>query len=120
MSIASSTSDAETKPRQGPHVEILARLDLGSEIPALAGKELRLQVTTYMPGTANQPHSHADKPETVVAIAGEVTEYHRDGRVVVYRPGDTFTADKDTFHHMGNTGGVPGQLIVAMICDKPR
>ena len=120
MSNIESASAKEDQPRQGAQVEILTRLDLGADIPALAGKELRLQLTTYMPGAKNQPHSHEGKPETVYAVAGEITEYHRDGRVMTHGPGDTFTANKDTFHHMANNGDVPAQMIVAMIVDKPR
>jgi uncharacterized cupin superfamily protein len=121
MSDASSRPEmAAAQQRQGPQVEVLKTLDLGGDIPALAGKMLKLQLTTYQPGAANLPHSHEGKVEAVYALAGEITEHHGDGRTVVHRPGDSFTANKDTFHNMANYGAVPAQMIVAMIVDKPR
>jgi quercetin dioxygenase-like cupin family protein len=109
-----------TPAKQPAKVDILAALDLGHDIAALAGKELRLQLTTYAPGATGTPHSHEGKVEVVYALAGAITEHHRDGRVVTYRPGEAFTANKETFHHMANHGDVPAQMVVAMIVDKPR
>jgi quercetin dioxygenase-like cupin family protein len=118
------TQAAETveppSPQQPAHAKILTTLDLGRDIPALQGKELRLQLTTYEPGAVGTPHSHEGKVEVVYQLSGSVIEHHQDGRDQVYRPGDVFSANKDTFHHLENSGAVPAQLIVAMIVDKAK
>lgn len=114
---AQATAAIETP--QPATVEILGRLDLGADIPALAGKELKLQFTTYAPGAVGTPHSHAGKVEVVHVLSGAVIEHHRDGRRIAYAAGDTFTANKDTVHHLENRGDVPACLMVAMITDQP-
>jgi quercetin dioxygenase-like cupin family protein len=118
MTLPSQSAPVPAEQKQPASVTVLTRLDLGADIPALEGKELRLQLTTYAPGGANTPHSHAGKVEVVHTLAGAITELHRDGRIVTYRAGDSFTANKETFHHMENRGTEPAQLLVAMIVDK--
>lgn len=115
-----SSATAPPSPQQPARAKILTTLDLGGDIPALQGKELRLQLTTYEPGAVGTPHSHEGKVEVVYQLSGSVTEHHQDGRDQVYRPGDVFAANKDTFHHLENSGAVPAQLIVAMIVDKEK
>ena len=104
--------------RQPASVKVLTALGLGHDLPALDGKELRLQLTTYAPGAVGTPHSHAGKVEVVYILSGSIIEHHRDGRDLAYNSGDVFSANKDTFHHLENPGSVPAQLIVAMIVDK--
>ena len=116
---APNTPSSSASVSAGPDVRILARIALGRDIHELAGKELRLQLTTYNPGARNKPHTHEGKVEVVYALAGNVTEHHADGRVEAYRPGDAFTANRDTHHHMQNDGSEPVQLVVAMIVDAP-
>jgi quercetin dioxygenase-like cupin family protein len=120
MTASPETRDRPAERKQPASVRILATLDLGADMPALAGKELRLQLTTYAPGACGTPHSHEGKVESVYTLSGSIIEHHADGRDVTYRAGDAFTANKDTMHHLENVGAVPAQLLVSMICDKPR
>lgn len=95
----------------------LARLDLARDFPALDGRELRLQLTTYAPGAVGTPHSHEGRVEVVYVMSGAIVEYHRDGRRVEYATGDAFAANCDTMHHLENSGSEPACLVVAMITD---
>jgi quercetin dioxygenase-like cupin family protein len=103
---------------QPSRAKILTALDLGPDIGAMQGKELRLQLTTYEPGGIGTPHSHKDRVEVVYVLSGSIVEHHRNGPDRIYRAGDVFSANKDTFHHIENTGVDPAQLIVAIIVDK--
>ncbi len=104
---------------QPASVELLTRLDLARDFEALDGKELRLQLTTYAPGATGTPHSHDGKVEVVYVLSGAIVEHHRDGRRVAYAAGDSFPANRDTVHHLQNTGAEPARLLVAMITDRP-
>ena len=100
---------------QPAKVEMLTRLDLSRDFPALAGKELRLQCTTYAPGAVGTPHSHDGKVEVVYVLSGAIVEHHRDGRRIAWATGDSFPANRDTVHHLENRGSEPACLLVAMI-----
>jgi quercetin dioxygenase-like cupin family protein len=115
---AAMTMPSPVERRQPASVELLTRLDLGRDFEALAGKELRLQLTTYAPGATGTPHSHEGRVEVVHVLSGAITEHHRDGRRVDYVAGDSFPANRDTFHHLQNFGAAPARLLVAMIADR--
>jgi quercetin dioxygenase-like cupin family protein len=118
MTTSASLDNTPTQPlRQPASVKVLTALGLGSDMPAIEGKELRLQLTTYAPGAVGTPHSHAGKVEVVYVQSGAIIEHHGDGRDVTYNSGDVFSANKDTFHHLENAGAVPAELLVAMIVD---
>ena len=119
MSTAPSSPETAPEQKQPASVTILTRLPLGADMPAIEGKELRLQLTTYAPGAVGTLHSHEGKVEVVHALSGTIIEHHRDGRSIVYKGGDSFSANKDTFHYLENRGTEPARLLVAMIVDKP-
>jgi quercetin dioxygenase-like cupin family protein len=118
MTASALPVETPAPPRQPARVSILTALDLGPDIAAMEGKELRLQLTTYAPGAKGTPHSHAGKVEVVYVMSGAIVEHCRDGTEKLHRPGDAFTANKDTFHYFETQGTEPAQLLVAMITDK--
>jgi len=118
MSGSPSNANSAPEQKQPASVNILTRLDLAHDIAALQGKELRLQLTTYAPGAVGTLHSHEGKVEVVYALSGTILEHHRDGRCLTYRAGDSFAANRDTFHYLENPGEVLAQLLVAMIVDR--
>ena len=118
-----TTPPADHAPDDAPQpatVASLTRLDLARDFPALDGRELRLQLTTYAPGAIGTPHSHDGRVEVVFVMSGAIIEHHGDGRRVEYMTGDAFAANCDTMHHLENAGSEPACLVVAMIADADR
>jgi quercetin dioxygenase-like cupin family protein len=105
--------DSKQEPK-GPVAKPLLNLDLAPEMDNVAGRALRMQLTTYEPGASNKPHSHKDRPEVVYILSGKVIE-HRGDIAKEYGPGDTFTADHTTIHWMENKGSVPAVMLVTGI-----
>jgi len=102
------------KDAKGATARVLAALNLGPEFAATEGRILKLQFTTYAPGSASQIHSHKDKPEVVYMVSGKVIE-HQGDVARVYGPGEPFIANKDTKHWMENSFQEPAVLMVATI-----
>ena len=102
---------------KGPVAKPLLNLDLAPEMDSVAGRALRMQLTSYEPGASNKPHSHKDRPEVVYILSGKVIE-HRGDVAKEYGPGDTFTADHTTTHWMENKGAVPAVMLVTGIAKK--
>jgi len=114
---AVTAANAQAPEPKGPSAKVLLNLDLASEIAAVEGRVLRMQVTTYEPGASNKLHSHKDRPEVVYILSGKVIE-HRGGLAREYGLGDSFAADHDTMHWMENTGTVPAVMVVTGIAKK--
>ena len=96
----------ETK---GVTVELLALVDLASEIEGLAGRQLRMRLVTIEPGGVIGPiHDHKGRPGTVYVLQGTITD-HRDGIVTEYGPGPGWPEDRNTLHWVENRGTVPAR-----------
>ena len=121
LAAALTTARAQQTPAQqtpkGPSSKPLTTIDLAPEIDSLAGRVMRLQMTTYEPGASNTEHSHKDRPEVVYILAGKIID-HRGSVAKEYGPGESFTAGKDTTHWMENKGTVPAVLLVSTIATK--
>jgi quercetin dioxygenase-like cupin family protein len=111
------TAHAQGAEPKGPLAKPLLNLDLGPEMDTVQGRTLRMQLTTYEPGSSNKPHSHKDRPEVVYILSGRVIE-HRGDVAKEYGPGDSFTADHTTTHWMENKGSVPAVMLVTGIAKK--
>ncbi len=71
----------------GVTTEFLGRVDLGSEIEGMEGRELRMRMVTIDPGGVYGPlHDHVDRPGLVYILRGTITD-HRDGASTEYGPG---------------------------------
>ncbi len=112
-----TTAYAQTAEPKGPTARPLLNLDLAPEMDSVQGRTLRMQLTTYEPGSSNKPHSHKDRPEVVYILSGKVIE-HRGDVAKEYGPGDSFTADHTTTHWMENKGTVPAVMLVTGIAKK--
>src|SRR5438034_9696621 len=121
LAAALTTARAQQTPAQqtpkGPSSKPLTTIDLAPEIDSVAGRVMRLQMTTYEPGASNTEHSHKDRPEVVYILAGKIID-HRGSVAKEYGPGESFTAGKDTTHWMENKGTVPAVLLVSTIAKK--
>jgi len=117
VSVGTARAQAPAADAKGPVAKPLLNLDLSGEIDGVQGRVMRMQLTTYEPGSSNKPHSHKDRPEVVYILSGKVIE-HRGDVAREYGPGDTFTADKSTTHWMENKGTVPAVMLVTGIAKK--
>lgn len=100
-----------------PDIVPLELIDLASELEGMKSPELKLQLTTYAPGSAGAMHDHRGHPEAVYVLDGAITD-HRGGAVRVYRQGETYKLEKGATHRMQNDGDVPAKLLVAMVWDR--
>jgi quercetin dioxygenase-like cupin family protein len=117
FAFALSAAHAQAPEPKGPVAKPLLNLDLAPEMDSVAGRALRMQLTTYEPGASNKAHSHKDRPEVVYILSGKIIE-HRGDVAKEYGPGDTFTADHTTTHWMENKGTVPAVMLVTGIAKK--
>jgi quercetin dioxygenase-like cupin family protein len=117
LALSLGAAHAQAPEPKGPVAKPLLNLDLAPEMDSVAGRALRMQLTTYEPGASNKAHSHKDRPEVVYILSGKVIE-HRGDVAKEYGPGDTFTADHTTTHWMENKGTVPAVMLVTGIAKK--
>jgi quercetin dioxygenase-like cupin family protein len=117
LALSLGSAHAQSPEPKGPVAKPLLNLDLAPEMDSVAGRALRMQLTTYEPGASNKAHSHKDRPEVVYILSGKVIE-HRGDVAKEYGPGDTFTADHTTTHWMENKGTVPAVMLVTGIAKK--
>ena len=91
----------------GVTAELLAAVDLGSEINGMVGRQLRMRMFTFEPGAVFGPiHDHKDRPGIVYILEGTITD-HRDGAATDYGPGVGWPEDRNTRHWLENRGTVP-------------
>jgi quercetin dioxygenase-like cupin family protein len=91
----------ETK---GVTTKLLATVDLGPEIEGMAGRQLRMRLVTFEPGSVFGPlHDHKDRPGIVYILEGTITD-HRNGVATEYGPGVGWPEDRNTLHWLENRG----------------
>jgi quercetin dioxygenase-like cupin family protein len=96
---------------QGVSVQLLAALDLGLEIPGMAGRQFRMRKVTIEPGGVFGPlHDHIDRPGLVYILQGTITD-HRHGVATDYGPGLGWPEDRNTLHWLENKGTIPAVEI---------
>lgn len=105
-------TDEEAAPEtKGVTAESLTTVDLGPEIEAMEGRELRMRMFTFEPGAVFGPiHDHRDRPGIVFILQGTITD-HRNGAATDYGPGLGWPEDRNTFHWLENKGTVPAVEI---------
>jgi quercetin dioxygenase-like cupin family protein len=105
-------SDEQAVPEtHGVTAELLASIDLGPEIEGMAGRELRMRMFTFEPGSVFGPlHGHVDRPGIVYILQGTITD-HRGGVATDYGPGVGWPEDRNTMHWLENRGATPAVEI---------
>jgi quercetin dioxygenase-like cupin family protein len=99
--------DEQAPETAGISVELLATVDLGTEIEGMDGFQLRMRKVTIAPGGVFGPlHDHRGRPGTVYVLQGTITD-HRGGVATDYGPGLGWPEDKNTLHWLENKGSVP-------------
>jgi quercetin dioxygenase-like cupin family protein len=79
-------------------------IDLGPEIPAMAGWQLRLRVLNIAPGGHIGIHNHKDRPATVYFLQGTDVVTNEDGTAKTFHAGDTTAEGVKTVHWHHNAG----------------
>jgi len=98
----------ETK---GVTAKLLATVALGPEIEGMAGRQLRMRMFTFEPGSVLGPiHDHKDRPGLVYILQGTITD-HRNGTAREYGPGVGWPEDRNTMHWLKNRGMTPAVEI---------
>ena len=112
-------SDDDVVPETtGVKAEVLATVDLGSEIEGMAGWLFRMRRFTFEPGAVFGPmHDHKGRPGLVFILQGTITD-HRDGAATEYGPGVGWPEDSTTMHWLENRGTVPAVEVSVDILRK--
>jgi quercetin dioxygenase-like cupin family protein len=92
------------KDNQGYTTPKTVVIDLGKEIPSMAGWQLRLRVLNIAPGGHIGLHNHKDRPAVVYFHQGTDTVTNEDGSSKTFHPGDTTAEGVSTVHWHKNTG----------------
>ena len=79
-------------------------IDLGNEIPSMAGWQLRLRALNIAPGGHIGLHSHKDRPAVVYFLQGTDVVTNQDGTSKTFHAGDTTAEGVHTVHWHKNTG----------------
>jgi quercetin dioxygenase-like cupin family protein len=105
------TAEQNAHETKGVTVNLLAAIDLGSEIDGMTGRQLRMRMVTIEPGGVIGPiHNHIDRPGVVYILQGTITD-HRNGMAKEYGPGVGWPEDKNTTHWLENRGTIPAVEI---------
>jgi quercetin dioxygenase-like cupin family protein len=103
---------------KGVTVKLLAAVDLGPEIEGMEGRQLRMRMVTFEPGSVFGPiHDHKGRPGTVYILRGTITD-HRNGISSEYGPGVGWPEDRNTTHWLENRGPIPAVEISVDIVMK--
>ena len=119
--VACASASAEDAPKDNKGYTTLktVTIDLGDEIPAMAGWQLRLRTLKIEPGGHIGLHNHKDRPATVVFQQGADTVTNADGTSKTFHAGDTTAEGVKTVHWHKNTGSDDVILTTADLIKKP-
>ncbi len=104
-------SNEKVHETKGITVKLLATVDLGPEIKGMEGRQLRMRLITFEPGSVFGPtHDHKGRPGTVYILSGTITD-HRNGVARDYGPGLGWPEDSKTTHWLENRRSIPAVEI---------
>ena len=112
---AQGPAPEETK---GVKAELIQALDLGEQIPAMKGYQLRMRLFTFEPGGVVKRHGHIDKPMMTYVLEGTFTEHPEGGLVKELKAGESSADGKETDHWLENRGTTPLLMLVADVVKK--
>lgn len=95
--------------------DVLASIDLATEIDSIQDRELRLSRATIAPGGHIGLHSHRGDPTIVYLLSGVLTNHHGDGTTEKFHEGQVFAEFGPRAHWVENQGTAPVTFIVANI-----
>nr|WP_315185057.1 cupin domain-containing protein [uncultured Albidiferax sp.] len=88
---------------KGVTTTVLGSIDLSSEIPEVAGRQLRARTVTIEPGGHTAVHTHVSRPTFEYVLQGNVVEV-RNGVEVPHAAGEMVPASNGVSHYWENRG----------------
>jgi len=121
LGLAMMPARAEEPPKENKGYTTLNTIliDLGAEIPSMAGRQLRLRTIKIEPGGHIGLHDHKDRPAVVVIQQGTVTVTNGDGSSETFKAGDTAVDHVTTVHWLKNVGSDDVLFVTADLPKKP-
>jgi len=121
LSVATIPARAEEAPKgnKGYTTVKTVVIDLGAEIPSMAGWQLRLRALKIEPGGHIGLHDHKDRPAVVLFQQGTDTVTNGDGSSKTFKAGDTTAEGVKTVHWHKNTGSDDLLFVTADLVKKP-
>jgi len=118
---AANTVRAEDAPKgnQGYTTPKTVVIDLGSEIEAMKGWQLRLRELKIEAGGHIGIHSHKDRPAVVLFTQGTDTVTNADGSAKTFNAGDTTAEGVKTVHWHKNVGSDNVIIFTADLIKAP-
>ena len=116
VGVGSGQQAAPTETK-GVTITPLHAIDLGPEIEGAQGRQFRMRLVTFAPGGVFGLHGHKDpaRPGFFYLLDGRVIS-HMSGVAKEYRPGDSWSENKETTHHwVENKGAIPAVGIAVDI-----
>ena len=119
--LACSAAAAQDAPKENKGYTTLKTvvIDLGAEIPSMAGWQLRLRTLKIEAGGHIGLHDHKDRPAVVVFQQGTNTVTNGDGTSKTFQSGDTTAEGVKTVHWHKNTGSDDVIFTTADLIKKP-
>jgi quercetin dioxygenase-like cupin family protein len=116
-----NTVRAEDAPKgnQGYTTPETVVIDLGSEIEAMKGWQLRLRELKIEPGGHIGLHSHKDRPAVVLFTQGTDTVTKDDGSAKTFKAGDSTAESVKTVHWHKNVGSDDVIIFTADLIKAP-
>lgn len=111
---AAGAAGNQPPPPAGFDARRLQNIELGPEI-GVPGRGLRMTRVTVAPGAFFPAHSHADAPEIIYVLEGQLTEERNGGAAVSYGPGSVLTLTKDVTHSLANRSAAPTVYMSASV-----
>jgi len=98
--------------------EVLHQNNLGAQIGAMGGHDVRARRIVFQAGGATAEHSHATRPGIVYVEKGKIIEY-RNGTKREFSQGDTWIETADTMHWVENPSQTePASIIMIDLPEK--
>lgn len=93
------------KEHKGVSVSDRAALELGAQIPAMAGFQVRVRKVVVEPGGVVKQHDHSTRPGAYYVIRGDGVAEYRDGKKTIVPKGTAVLEDASVDHWIINEGG---------------
>jgi quercetin dioxygenase-like cupin family protein len=119
LACASAAAQDAPKDNKGYTTLKTVVIDLGAEIPGMAGWQLRLRTLKLDPGGHIGLHDHKDRPAVVVFQQGADTVTNADGTSKTFHAGDTTAEGVKTVHWHKNAGSDDMIFTTADLVKKP-
>ena len=103
---------------KGVTVKPLNALNLASELPGMAGRQLRMRMITVEPNGVLALHDHVERPALDYVVQGTVID-HRGSEMKEYGAGTSISENTKVVHWVENKGTTPAVVIAVDIFKQP-